>query len=151
MSGKRSKPRVVIDTNVFIDGLLGFKDSSERIMELFRDIKITVIFSQDTIGEFVYVSKIIAKKYIKDIHDRMEFLNYIMYIFYHSQSINTIDQNIKLMVRCKDERDDMFLDCAFYGHADYLITDDIKSGLHEIDLEGLTILTSDEFMKLITE
>jgi putative PIN family toxin of toxin-antitoxin system len=151
LNEKRSKPRVVIDTNIFIDGLLGFKNSSEQIMEMFNQIKITLLFSQDTIGELAYVAKILSKKVIRDIDKRMEFLNYVMHIFYHSQSINTIDQKVKLMVRCKDERDDMFLDCAFYGHADYLITDDIKSGLHEISLEGLTILTSEDFMKLITE
>lgn len=147
----KNKPRVVIDTNVFIDGLLGIKNSSEQIMDMFRKIEFTLLFSQDTIGEFVYVAKIISKKAIKDIEKRMEFLNLVMYIFYHSQSINTIDQKVKLTVRCKDERDDMFLDCAFYGRANYLITDDIRSGLHEIELAGLTILTSDEFVKLMNE
>lgn len=147
-----NKPKLVVDTNVFIDGLLDEKESSKQIMELFESIKITLLFSQDTIGELVYVSKIMSKKAIRDsMETRMKFLNYIMYIFYHSKSVNTVDTDEKINLKCNDDRDDMFLECAYFGKADYLVTDDIKSGLHSIDLEGITILTSEQFIKLYQE
>ncbi|TCP30217.1 putative PIN family toxin of toxin-antitoxin system [Scopulibacillus darangshiensis] len=146
-----SKPKVVVDTNVFIDGLIAGKDSSQQIMDLFNNVKITLLFSQDTIGELAYVAKIISRKAIRDIDKRIEFLSLIMYIFYHSKSVNTIDQDNRLEVRCKDPRDDMFLDCAYYGKADYLISDDKKSGLHSVFIDGVTILTSDDFIKLYNE
>ncbi|MFS0763881.1 putative toxin-antitoxin system toxin component, PIN family [Peribacillus phoenicis] len=146
-----NKPRVVIDTNVFIDGNLFSGKNSEKIMKLFKDIKITLLFSQNTIGELVYMSRIMSRKVIRDIDLRMDYLNYIMYIFYHSKSINTIDQKEKHGLKCKDERDDMFIDCAYYGKADYLITDDKNSGLHKMVIGDTKILTADEFIAIYEE
>ncbi|WP_019412431.1 putative toxin-antitoxin system toxin component, PIN family [Paenisporosarcina sp. TG20] len=143
----RNKPRVVIDTNIFIEGLLDEIDSSKRIIELFDDIKLTLLFSQDTIGELVYMMKIMAKKNIRDLDKRIEFLNYIINVFYHSSSINTVDTDNSLPVKCNDSHDDMFLECAYFGNADYLISNDIASGMHKLVLGKVSILTSEEFIE----
>jgi predicted nucleic acid-binding protein len=42
--------------------------------------------------------------------------------------------------------DDMFVKCAVKGEADYLITDDIKSGMHVISHDHLMVITSKEFV-----
>lgn len=143
----RTKPKVVVDTNVFIDGLLDEKISSEQIMDLFNDNKITLLFSQDTVGEFVYMLEKIARRSIRDIEKRMKFLNNIIYIYYHSRSVNTVNVDYQLNVKCNDPNDDMFLDCAFHGKADYLVTDDIASGMHGLNIGETLILTSEDFIE----
>lgn len=137
------KPRIVIDTNVLIDDLLDEKRSSQEIMNLFYQIKITLLFSQETIGELVYVMESMARRNIRKISDRIKFLNNIMYIFYHSQSINTVNVNKQLNVKCNDPNDDMFLECAYYGKADFLITNDKASGMYLLDIGKTKIVSSD--------
>ncbi len=149
-----NKPKVVIDTNIFIDGMLGIDQSCVEILDLFDIVKITPLFSQDTIGELVYVSEIMARKSIRGIDKRLEFLNYVMYTFYHSKSINTtlhseVEEGIELT--CSDSDDDMFLECAYWGKANFLISNDKKSNLHSCNLGDCSILTSEEFMNIVNE
>jgi putative PIN family toxin of toxin-antitoxin system len=139
---------VVFDTNIFIDGLLAEREDCEQIIDMFGDRKYRAHFSQETIGELIYVSKIIANQEFVDVNTKTSFLHYMTNLFFFSKSINTLDIKGTLPTYCKDEFDDMFLECACAGEVDYLVTNDIKSGLHDIDCYQYKIITSDEFLKL---
>ena len=51
--------------------------------------------------------------------------------------------------KCKGVDDDMFLQCAYISKPDYLISDDLKSGMHGVKLENTKIVTIDEFIEII--
>lgn len=147
----KNKPKIVVDTNVFANGLLYFDDDCEKIMNLFDENKVTFLFSQNTAGEFFYVLEKMARKHVQGVDTRTEFLNHLVYIFYHSRSVNTTFSTVTPIPKCEDPEDDIFLELAVHGKADYLVTDDIKSGMHNVDLEDTVVLTSIEFMKLYNE
>jgi predicted nucleic acid-binding protein len=105
-------------------------------------------FAQDTIGELIYLTKNFARHNIDDVFERILLLKGIAELFYHSLSINTMKTEIE---NSNDEYDDMFLKCAIEGKADYLITDDIKHGLHEREYNHLKIYTSEDFIKQYEE
>jgi len=52
---------------------------------------------------------------------------------------NTISPEIN------DKYDDMFLKCAIEGNAEYLISDDLNSGMHDVEGLGFKILNAKDF------
>jgi len=50
----KNKPKVVIDTNIFIDGLFSYKEIDNeyciKVIDLIDNRKILLLFAQDTIG-----------------------------------------------------------------------------------------------------
>lgn len=140
---------VVFDTNVFIDGLIGFREDCEQIIDLFNKRIYRTLFSQDTIGELIYVSKNIANHEFDDKSLKINFLHSINDMFFFSKSINTLDVKFNLPIYCNDKFDDMFLECAVAGEADYLVTNDEKSGLLEIVHYPFRVITSYDFLEMI--
>lgn len=142
----KNKPKVVIDTNIFINGWFFDNDSAIKVLNLIDKRKLQLLFGQDTIGELFYVTKNFARKHIKETRDVIKFLNGIIPLFYYSTSVNTME------VKCpttKDKYDNMFIRCAVQGKADYLVTDDFKSGMHKIKGLDFKVLSSRDFVKFI--
>lgn len=140
-----NKPKVVIDTNIFIRSWFDDYKSCDKILTLIDDRKLKLLFSQDTIGELVYVTKNFARYNISNIQDRVQVLQSIMELFYYGISINTLNSE---HAKLNDIYDDMFLECAIEGDADYLISDDFKSGMHYVDGLNLKVLSSEEFIQV---
>jgi len=139
----KNKPKVVVDTNIFIKGWF-FDDISSTItiMDLIDKRKIQLLFSQETIGELVYVMKNFVRHNIEDKNEQVEMLKDLMILFYYGTSVNTSEVNV---VPLNDKYDEMFLKCAIKGCADYLVSNDFRSGLHQF--EDIRVLSSDEFIK----
>jgi predicted nucleic acid-binding protein len=106
-----------------------------------------LLFAQDTIGELIYVTKNFVRHNLKNISDRLNALQLITVLFYYGTSVNTMKTDYQ---KSNDQYDDMFLKCAIQGEADYLITDDIESGMHTNDIKklGVKVVTSEEFIKI---
>ncbi|WP_286909335.1 putative toxin-antitoxin system toxin component, PIN family [Clostridium sp. UBA1652] len=140
-----NKPKVVLDTNIFINGWFypDKYESCDKIMELIEHRRIQLLFAQDTIGELIYLTKNFCRYNLSDVKDRIEMLKELMELFYYSTSINTSEtRNIKIF----DSYDEMFVKCAIEGKADYLISDDIRSGMLEIK-ENFKTMTSTQFIE----
>jgi len=141
---RNKKLKVVIDTGIFISGLFQNNENCINILNLVEGNKLILYFSQETIGELIYIIKNFARYNIDDENERIELLYNIAELFYFSMSTNTMNTKIQ---SCKDKYDNMFLKCASEGKVNFLISDDIKSGLHNIELGKTKILTSDDFIK----
>lgn len=119
---------VVIDTNIFINGVFFPKkhEYCNLILDYIEEEKITPVFSQETIGELMYVFKNFA------IHSNLpekvqkQYVHSISELFYDSKSVNT--QYTKCP-EINDQNDKMFLKIAYQQQVDYIITHDKKSGL----------------------
>lgn len=143
----RNKPKVVVDTNIFISGWFNpINDSYIKIIDLIDDRKIQLLFAQDTIGELIYVAKNFARHNFKDINKRILILEHVANLFYHSMSINT--QYTK-SPKIKDKYDDIFMKCAIAGEADYLVSDDFNSGMHNIEGFGFKVVGAKDFCRLM--
>ena len=143
----RSKLKVVLDTNIFIKAWFSSDDNNvcSKIMDLIDDRKIQLLFAQDTIGELVYLVKNFARHNITDVNDRLAILHGVIELFYYCTSVNTMNTSSPNIF---DKYDEMFLKCAIEGNADYLVSDDFKSGMHVVDNINFTVVSSDKFIEL---
>lgn len=130
--------RVVIDTNVFISGLL-FGGNAEKILQLFKKDKLRIVISPETLHELItklYKFRL-EEAFIDEFVDLME-----------SKAIKIIPK--KKIRLSRDEKDNMFLEVAYTGKADYLISGD-KDLLSVKEIYKTQIVSPREFLVIISE
>lgn len=117
------KLRIVMDTNVFLDAWFEDEDWCEKVNSIIDSRRLQLLFSQDTIGELIYVAKTHAIKIMNRDTIRIILMHKTADLFFYGTSVNTKDTKcIKLI----DSDDEMFLKCAIEGNAEYIITSNIK-------------------------
>ena len=131
--------KIILDTNLWISFLITKKFT--QIDRLIESKKITLIFSDELIAEFVDVvnrpkfEKYFSKKDIEKI------LNY----FDQFGKLIKVKSDIQL---CRDEKDNFLLNLSVDSKADYLITGD--NDLLVLDkIERTKIMNFTEFVKHI--
>ena len=103
------KIKIVVDANIFINSWFYTNHFyCDAVVDLINNDQVKLLFSQDTIGELIYVVK-----------------NIVLDLF-----------------------DEMFLKTAIKGRADYIISDDFRSGMHRVKLEGTKIVSSEQFVSM---
>jgi len=141
------KLNLVVDTNIFINALSDeYNTSCIKILNLIENNKVNIIFAQDTFGELIYMLKHWSRKNIANKKDRLVLLHNFVDLFYNSLSVNTKRINCP---KINDKFDEMFIKCAIKGNVDYLISDDLRSGMHGLNDFGFKVITSDGFVKLV--
>ena len=145
----KNKPRVVIDTHVFVNSL--FKNEyfyCDIVISLIEENKLDLLFSQETIGELMHITKNFALFNIDEEEIRLSFLCAIAGIYLEHESVNTLKTTCP---EIKDKSDKKFLKCAIEGNADFLITDDFRHGMHNnkaIEKLGVQVVTSKDFLTI---
>lgn len=147
---RNNKVKIVVDTNAFVNSMI-FPDeyvndsnTLDSLLELMGNNKIELAFSQDTIGELLYIIKNKITHYIKK-DKQIEYMCKIASLFFYSYSVNTSNT---IAPKCKDERDNMFLQCAIESRATYLISNDLKSGMHLIENLKYEVINCQKFVEL---
>jgi putative PIN family toxin of toxin-antitoxin system len=132
--------RCIIDTNTIISGLINFKSKPQMAID-FALLEYEVLSSDETIIELF------------DVINRSKFDKYISfeerYLF--SRKYINLTLNIKIsqsFTICRDPKDNKFLDLAYSGNADYIITGD-KYLLELNPFYKTKIVTPSEFLDLI--
>lgn len=126
--------KVVVDTNVFISGII-FGGKPKTILELVYTEKIQAVISATLLSE---LQEILLKKFkfsesvVLDIEERIKD---IFKFVYPTEQIMLV----------KDEDDNRILEAAMEGNCDFIITGD-KELLHLHQYKGIVILSSDEFL-----
>jgi predicted nucleic acid-binding protein len=83
------KIKVVVDTNVFIHGMSHRNINSVKILKLIEQRRLELFFSQETIGELVWIMKNFVRHNIDDRKTRITVLQNLMTLFYYGKSVNT--------------------------------------------------------------
>lgn len=139
--------RVVVDTNVLVSGLFGFKNSpSSQILLNIRTQKIILVTSPVILEE---VSDVINREKIVKLTkmsagERSDFMDKLI-----ERSDVTSGKPLVEQVG-RDIKDDKFLACAMEAKADYLVTGD-EDLLVLIEYEGIKIVTPREFLKVLSK
>lgn len=126
------KIRLVIDTNIFISAFLGSRNAKFLLKEIFND-------------EYDLV---ISEAQLKEIHDVMKRPKFSKYIFpgeieelISLLSLKVINPAIYDEINdCRDKKDNMILEEAVYGNAQYIITGD----------DDLLVLNPYRWIKIVT-
>lgn len=108
--------KVVIDTNVFISSFLG-KGYPRKIIDFWKDGKITVCLSKQIIEEYIEVLEELGLKDKKEVEE-------ILYLFAqgHHSLFSGKTPNLKIVK--DDPDDDKFFECAVALKAEYIISGD---------------------------
>lgn len=135
---------LVVDTNVFLQGLNNFDYYAVKVVDLIEYHKVNLVFSGDTFGELIFMIKCWTRKNIKLKRDRLNMLYDFVDLFYNSLSYNTTDI---VCPEIKDKFDNKFLECAIASNCDFLVTNDYKSGMHKVNGCNFKITDAKRFIE----
>ncbi len=138
------KPLVVIDTNVFISGLIIPKGNPYKVVQLWQSGSMHVAVSSELIAEISTVldrKKIKTKFHLSDVVVR-ELINLLQ-----ERGMNIVVKPSKLRVR--DLKDQFLLDLALSAKADFLISgdSDLLVLADEKSLKKLQIISPKVFLE----
>lgn len=129
--------RVVCDTNVLVSALLG-SSTNRRILEIFETSQIVLLFTRDTLAE---LAEVLRRPELGISASEIRLLFQIIRKRAGKVRVG------KTVWHCRDPKDDIILNVAYYGKPDFLITGDkdILAFSHE---SSLKILTPAKFLEL---
>ena len=139
MPTESKKPRVVIDTNVFISGL-NFAGKPSEILELLIKGNIEVFISPFILSE---IERILKERFEWNEGNIHRVLNRIK-----RQTI-LVHPKLKVTVIKENDDDNRILECAIEGTVRYLISGDKKHLLPLKEYQGTKIISPSDFLKLL--
>ena len=135
--------RVVIDTGVFVSALIRPQGRTGAVLEALRTKRFTLIYTTDILVEII------------DVLGRDKFrVKYHIHPEMVAALIDLIRLNGELVVptqkvtACRDPKDDIFLEAALEGEAEYLVSGDFDL-LDMKSFEDIAILRVAEFLARI--
>ena len=132
-------PRLVIDTNVFVSGLISATGAPTRILNAIRLNRAIHVVSDPIVEEYLRVLDYPRIRKFEKISD--EFIATIAaYLIYQTQRVELISP-VKVS---RDPDDDMFLQTAIDGSATLLVTGDKTDLLSLRVIEDIPIVTARE-------
>lgn len=130
------KPKVVVDTNLFVSAHLIPSGNPAKIIDDWIDDRYTLILSKPIIEEII---EVLQRKGVSI--ERIERLLTLI-----SQQAIMITAKEELSIIKDDPDDNKFLECAVSGKADYIVSGD-KHLINLREYEGIKILTPKEFLE----
>lgn len=128
--------KVVLDTNVTISALF-WEGNPRKIYDMAREGKLIMLLSDDMEKEFIRVLG-----YEKFGLSSQEVLPILRNLRTHARHVET---KSKISVIIDDSTDNIFLECALDGSADFIISGD-KHLLDVKKYKGIEIVKAEEFL-----
>ena len=135
-------PSVVVDTNILVRALLSPDGSDALILRLAFDRKVTLLYSNGILIELLRVLKYSRMKKFGVAEEEIE--AFVRAITTHGKAI--VPKEIHL---CRDEDDNEILGVSLASGQDrtHIITADLDLLVLAGSVDGVTILTPQEFLK----
>jgi hypothetical protein len=136
------RPRLVIDTNVFVSALISGAGSPAQILEAIQHKKVIHLVSDPIVEEYLRVLDYPHIRKFKKITD--EFVAEIAaHLVYRTERVE-LASTIRLS---QDSDDDVFLETAVDGKASFLVTNDKADLLSLHAVEGIPIVSAREAVR----
>jgi len=133
------KHKAVIDTNIFLSGLLNESGAPAKLIKYLRRDAFVIILSGDVLDE--YTSVIFEFNNDVLIEDAVELFLMIM------QKSNFVIPTEKHDV-CRDKDDNKFIECAVAASADFIVTKNIRH-FPKKEYRGIHIIKIRDFLKIL--
>lgn len=133
------KPRVVLDTNIYISAIL-FGGRPGEVFLLAKEDDIDLFVSTAIIAE-------VAAKLTDKFHWPAARVTVVVKEI--GETATVIRPRRRLRVIADDESDNRILECAVTAGADYIVSGDRRHLLVMKQYEGITILSSSGFLKIM--
>ncbi len=137
----RVRPKVVLDTNIFISSIFWRLGAPHKVVELALDKRIQVFISVDILKE---LEKVLRRDFEEPEEMILRQLNLIL------SYATLVKPRIKLSIVKEDEADNRILEAALEAKADYMITGD-KRLLALREFKGTKIVAAKEFIENFSE
>ena len=136
--------RVVLDTNIYISALISDKGNPAAIINSWLSGQFDILISQPISDELLRVTSYerIQNKYRKVKEARLEFAELIA-----KQGV-WIEPVKKLSVVTRDESDNIYVECAVEGVAQYIVSGD-EHLLALSEFQGIIVLSPASFVTLL--
>jgi uncharacterized protein len=132
-------PRLVIDTNVFVSGLISGEGSPSRILRAVRDKRAIHLVSDPIVEEYLRVLDYPRIRKFKKITDAFV-ADIAAYLVYQTERVE-----LRSRIRTSpDPDDDVFLSTAVDGRATLLVTGDKTDPLALRRIDGIPIVSARE-------
>jgi len=140
-------PRAVIDTNLFVSGLLKGR-VTVQLMQAWKDQRFKLVTSEKLMAElFEVLARPKFHRYFT--RDDVQELGDLIY-----EQAEIVEPTVHVTL-CRDPKDDIFLDVAIAGEVPYLVTGDddlkgdeiLKTRMH--DEYGVQIMGLPEFLDIL--
>jgi len=135
----KSRPRLVVDTNVFVSGLISHSGFPGRILQGIRDKYLIHLVSDPIMEEYLRVLNYPRIRKFKQITDAF-IADIAAYLVYQTQRIEIVSK----IALSHDPDDNVFLETAVDGRADFLGTGDKADLLSLRAVEGIPIVSASE-------
>jgi len=133
------RPRLVIDTNVFVSGLISGTGSPAKILRAIQRKKVVHLVSDPIVEEYLRVLEYPRIRRFKKITDAFV-ADIAAYLIYQTERVELVSK-IKLS---RDPADDVFLETAVDGSANLLVTGDKTDLLSLRVVKGIPIISAVE-------
>jgi putative PIN family toxin of toxin-antitoxin system len=130
--------KVVVDNNIFVSSFFG--GNPRKIIDLWKNAKITLCLSNAILDEYIDVLRRIG---MKDEYELEELLS----LFSKGFNILFTTKTAKIKIIKNDPGDDKFIECAVALKVDAVITGD-KEVLAIKEYMGIKILTPQQFLEI---
>ena len=134
------KLRAVLDTNVFVSGLISPMGKPAAILKALRSRRFTLVSSPPINEEIIEVfdRPRICDRY--GLGDRIFDVSFILW------EVAELVIDLPGVRVCSDPEDDKFLAAAVGGRAHYLVTGDVGDLLHLGEYKGVAIVSPRDFV-----
>lgn len=136
----KTKPKVVIDTNVFVSGLT-FKGKPRRVLDLIWKGEIEVCVSSFILKE---LKETLEKDFAWERERIEETIERI------KRGTLQVQPKIKISVIKEKESDNRILECGVEGKAQYIISGDKRHLLPLKEYQGIKIISPAQFLRIIS-
>lgn len=123
MSASSGRTRAVVDTNLFVSGLMGHQNAPFRLLELLRSSGFQLLMSSkqfDELSDVLTRPRLIQNFGISPDEVRELFA----LIGNHAEMISVSETSERVQPQVRDHKDQRILAAALVGDADYLVTGD---------------------------
>jgi hypothetical protein len=135
-----AKPRVVLDTNVFVSGLISSEGFPAAILKALRSGQFTLVSSPPVNEEII---EVLNRPRIRDRYGIGDRIFDVSFILWEVAELVICLPEVKV---CSDPDDDKFLATAVAGKADYLVTGDVGDLLQLGEYKGIAIVSPRDFI-----
>jgi putative PIN family toxin of toxin-antitoxin system len=128
--------RVVVDTNVLLSGLIRPRGAPGAIVRALREGRIVPVLSRPMLEE---IAAVLSRPWLRQKYglDQAAVETVLRFLVTRGE---LVEPRVEIR-RCRDPRDDMFLEAAVSASAERLVTGD-KDLLEMGSVEGVTIVTA---------
>ncbi len=139
MGSDTARPRLVIDTNVFVSGLISGTSPPAQILRAIQERKVIHLVSDPIVEEYLRELEYPRIRRFRKITDAF-IADIAAYLVYQTERVELVS-GIRLS---RDPDDDVFLATAVDGRATLLVTGDKTDLLSLGAVEGIPIVSASE-------